>query len=236
MHDTVKALKGLQAIDRDLYAVQRELKRLPAELQAREGSLRAQQGEIDSRRAVLHELQKRIREIEDHTTLQRQRQRKVEAEAMKSRGDVAMIAAFQHQAQSLKREIAEEEDEGILLVGQAEEQEEVVVALEERLTGEKTTFAELHKNITVELKDAKVREAALLERRQGCCATDVDAASLRLYERLLEAREGDALAELDGRVCQSCFMELRPNQLVLLAQGRDLVQCPNCDRIVVPRS
>ncbi|MBJ02089.1 MAG: hypothetical protein CMK00_04370, partial [Planctomycetes bacterium] len=50
MHDTVKALKGLQAIDRDLYAVQRELKRLPAELQARETSLRTQQAEIDSRR------------------------------------------------------------------------------------------------------------------------------------------------------------------------------------------
>ncbi|HJO26495.1 MAG TPA: C4-type zinc ribbon domain-containing protein [Planctomycetota bacterium] len=235
MHDTVKALKGLQAIDRDLYAVQRELKRLPAELQARETSLRTQQAEIDSRRVVLRDLQTRIREIEDHTTLQRQRQRKVEAEAMKSRGDVAMIAAFQHQARTLKHEIAEEEDEGLILVGQAEEQESAVVELEARLAAESATFTELRKNIAIELEDAKVREAALLERRRGCCSKDVDAVSLRLYERLLEARQGDALAELDGKVCQSCFMELRPNQLVQLAQGRTLVQCPNCDRIVVPR-
>jgi predicted nucleic acid-binding Zn-ribbon protein len=40
---------------------------------------------------------------------------------------------------------------------------------------------------------------------------------------------------VEGTICQSCFMELRPNQIVQLAQGRTLVQCPNCDRIMVPR-
>jgi predicted nucleic acid-binding Zn-ribbon protein len=62
-------------------------------------------------------------------------------------------------------------------------------------------------------------------------SSDVDPESLTLYERLLAAREGVALAELEGKICQGCYMEVPSNLYVKVARGTSLAQCPSCDRI-----
>ena len=62
-------------------------------------------------------------------------------------------------------------------------------------------------------------------------AEDVDPAQLDLYRRLLEQREGEALAELADGHCQSCFVQIPKNLGVRLMRGQ-LVQCPSCDRIL----
>ena len=59
--------------------------------------------------------------------------------------------------------------------------------------------------------------------------------SLTLYERLLAAREGVALAELEGKICQGCFMEVPSNLYVKRRARHELIQCPSCDRILYIR-
>ena len=50
---------------------------------------------------------------------------------------------------------------------------------------------------------------------------------LQSLEPLLRA----ALAELDGKICQACHMEVPSNLYVKVARGTVLAQCPSCDRI-----
>jgi hypothetical protein len=58
---------------------------------------------------------------------------------------------------------------------------------------------------------------------------------LSRYEALLASRDGQALAELEGRICQGCFITVPPNVFVRLSRAQDLVQCPSCDRILYLR-
>ncbi|MDP7573134.1 MAG: C4-type zinc ribbon domain-containing protein, partial [Myxococcota bacterium] len=55
-----------------------------------------------------------------------------------------------------------------------------------------------------------------------------------LFERRVAegARDGEAMAVLEGNICQACYMEVMPNLMVRLVRGRDVVQCPSCDRIL----
>ena len=68
--------------------------------------------DLDNR---IQETHSRIKEIEDMTTGQRQRLRKLENE-ISSTVDTALIVAYQHEIRTLRRDIGEAEEEGLALV------------------------------------------------------------------------------------------------------------------------
>ena len=87
-----------------------------------------------------------------------------------------------------------------------------------------------------EMAEANGRvESMDAERRQRQSPEDLETEALSLYERLLEVREGVALAELDGRICQMCYIQVPPNLSVRVLRGTEVVQCPSCDRILYQR-
>jgi hypothetical protein len=55
------------------------------------------------------------------------------------------------------------------------------------------------------------------------------------YEKLLQSREGQALSELDNRVCTGCHVSVPNNIYVRLARATELVFCPSCGRILYLR-
>jgi predicted nucleic acid-binding Zn-ribbon protein len=79
---------------------------------------------------------------------------------------------------------------------------------------------------------ANARRADLEARRKERMGGGLPADTLALYVRVLSTREGEALAQLDGRTCGACFMEVPTNMVVRVSRGADLVQCPSCDRIL----
>ncbi len=232
MHDVLRALRGIQDLDLDIFRVSRELKRLPSERAQRRAEIDSKIARCEDVEKELSTLRTKIKEIEDDTTIQRQRMRKVETESNKTRGDAALLAAFQHERQSLRRSISEAEEEGLRFVEQADELESRATALRAEVAAEEATFAELSGNVDREVGDASKKLEALQAERKARLGADVEADVLTTYERLLQAREGIALAMLEGRTCQECFMEVPPNVFVKLSRGIDLIQCPSCDRIL----
>ena len=231
MQQTLRALRALQELDQEIFHLREELRRLPEERARR----RDQVDRLLARRSELEvrgrELRARIKEIEDATTQQRQRLRKVEGEAAGSRGDMALMAAFQHQAKTLKRDISIAEEEGLELVEQAETLGAQAAGAQAEAEQAETVYAEFDANVRRELEVAQGKLDVLLRERAKRLSDDVDKESLTLYERLLAAREGVALAELEGKICQGCFMEVPSNLYVKVARGTTLAQCPSCDRI-----
>jgi len=53
-----------------------------------------------------------------------------------------------------------------------------------------------------------------------------------VYDRLRQAKAGRAVAELQGRACMSCGIELPVDEAHRAQAGRDLVFCTGCGRIV----
>ena len=63
---------------------------------------------------------------------------------------------------------------------------------------------------------------------------DVDPETLRLYERVLEKKEGVALTSAKGGVCSACGMQLRPQLADQLHMDDKIVVCESCSRILYP--
>jgi predicted nucleic acid-binding Zn-ribbon protein len=231
MQQTLRALRALQELDQEIFRLREELRRLPEERDRRRAQVDRLIAARDEAEARQRELRTRIKEIEDMTTQQRQRMRKVEGEAMSSRGDMALQAAFQHQARTLKRDISIAEEEGLELVEQAEGLGAQASELSAQVGEAEGVYGELASNVESEMAIAQAKLDELETERAKRMSSDVDPESLTLYERLLAAREGVALAELEGKICQGCYMEVPSNLYVKVARGTSLAQCPSCDRI-----
>jgi len=232
MREVLQALRAIQELDLDLFRVEAELRRLPEELNRRRSEIDGRIARLDELDLELRGLRTKIKEIEDQTTIDRQRLRKVEGQAAKSRQDAALLAAFQHEMRSIKRIISEAEEEGLGLVERADALSQECEALRAEIAGEEETFAELSANVERELADARRRRDELSAERKSRLTTAIDPDVMSRYQRLVQAREGVALAELEGRVCQGCYMSVPPNIFVRLSRGNELVQCPSCDRIL----
>jgi predicted nucleic acid-binding Zn-ribbon protein len=235
MQDTIKALRALQELDQEIYRLREELRRLPEERATRRAqidALIARRTETQRRAA---EIKTKVKEIEDLTTIQRQRIRKVEHEAANSRGDMALLAAYQHQVRSLKKDIAQAEEEGLMLVGEGETVQAESARLAAEIEQSEKVFAEFDRNVAQEMSVARIKLAELEAQRATRMSSRIEPENFALYEKLLASREGVALAELESRICQACYMEVPVNLYVRVARGTQLVQCPSCDRIFYVR-
>jgi predicted nucleic acid-binding Zn-ribbon protein len=236
MQSTITALRALQELDIDIFRLRAELKRLPEERDQRRAAVDA----LVKKREEVHrrglDLRVREKEIEDETSIQRQRLRKLEHEAANSRSDMALLAAYQHEMRELKRTIGRAEEEALAYLEQIEGTDAEEQALRGEIAEAEQTFAVFQKNVAGEIQRAEHRLAELMRERQTRQTTEVDRESLQLYDRLISAREGVALAELDGSVCQACYMEVPTNLYVRVARSSSLTQCPSCDRILYLRS
>jgi hypothetical protein len=140
--------------------------------------------------------------------------------------------AFQHEIRTLRRDISEAEEEGLGLVEEldrlAKERDQLKAALGE-LERELETYRQ---NVERETQEARDRARSLEAERGRRIGGDLPQDVLGQYEKLLASREGQAMAELDGRVCQGCYVSVPSNIYVRLARSTELVPCPSCGRIL----
>lgn len=236
MQETLQALRSLQDVDRHIFKVEEELKRLPVELATRQAEVTRLKSEIDQRHKAVTDLRHNVKEIELATAGQRERKRKLEAESASGKVDAAMLASYTHEIRSVERTVDQAESDALRMVSQSDSLEKDIVEMQLRLDSEQTIFETFSANVDTETIEAQDRLTELTAKREaaGSAAGPIDATTLELYRRLLTTREGEALAELSGRICQGCFVEIPRNIAVKLAQGVDLVQCTQCKRILVP--
>lgn len=142
------------------------------------------------------------------------------------------LAGLEKDEQMLKRRRSELEDEILELMDQLQRAEQDAnqarAALEAAVQKHEqdTTRA----RSTLETLNATYSE--LVIKRESLRAR-VDPAVLELYDALRRSKKGRAVSPLKGSACSACGYAV-PSSLVSRARlGRDLVQCVNCERILV---
>jgi predicted nucleic acid-binding Zn-ribbon protein len=55
---------------------------------------------------------------------------------------------------------------------------------------------------------------------------------LSQYQRLLGTKAGIAIAEARGESCSGCYMSIPPQVYVNVKKNEDIINCPNCGRIL----
>jgi predicted nucleic acid-binding Zn-ribbon protein len=231
MGNPVQALRALQEIDRDLFRVNAELERLPEERARRQARLDRANELLDEKRTSVLDRKVKIKELEDTVSVQQARIRKLDKESQSNR-DVTVVEACRYEMRGLKRQIDEAEREELVHMETIDRVDAEASDIAARIDKEQLVFKEFCQNVESEMGVAQGKREELTVQRAGRLDSELDLATLDLYERLLAARGGEALAMLDGGVCQSCFMQVPPNLVVRLTRGNQVIQCSSCDRIM----
>lgn len=231
MQQTIQKLRGLQELDTKIYSVKDELRRLPAERERRRKAIDGRIATRDDLDAQIQRAKLTIKELEMDATQRRQKARKYESE-LNDTTDGVLVASLEHQIRSLKRDVSQSEDEILELMNGLEGLTNTRESVDAEIEEEEQTFLEFDANVQAEVAAAEAKLAELEAERQANVSGDMDQNVVRVYESLLDSREGVAMSQLDGRTCTMCYMEVPANLSVRIARGVDLVRCPSCDRIL----
>lgn len=123
--------------------------------------------------------------------------------------------------------------------------EERLLAVMEELEQANTAAAEASDALKRVVAERRVKESELLAERKTLAAStraaqaqreqvrsELDATTLRLYDRLRTTRGGQAVAEVKQRTCQGCRVTLTVAYEQRLRHGDALVTCQSCGRIL----
>ncbi|MBA2529070.1 MAG: hypothetical protein H0V19_03760 [Euzebyales bacterium] len=144
------------------------------------------------------------------------------------------LEALRHELGSLRARKNELEDALLEILEQVEELESMVTTLRERhgeLSGQVAALTEA--------RDAAATDIdAELEQRQSerkALAADLPEEVVSYYEELRARKDGVGVAELQGRTCAGCRLELTATELEDLRRDakEGLARCEQCGRILV---
>ena len=76
-------------------------------------------------------------------------------------------------------------------------------------------------------------ELATLDGQRSQRTKGMDAAALGLYEQLRGNKQGRGVSRVERGICQGCRVTLPTHLTQRIRVGRELVQCPRCERILV---
>ena len=141
------------------------------------------------------------------------------------------LSAYQEELQIFKRQHGNIEDSLLAVMAEREESQQLLKESREKVerlgherTQEVSRLQEDEGRIGVELED--------LARQRSAATALVQPADLSLYERLLKSTQGTAVAKVERGMCLGCRITLPTKELQQVRNGRSLVMCNSCGRIL----
>lgn len=183
--------------------------------------------------------------LEDAQRLQRTREtdianleaRRKDEEARLYSGEVSsekQVEAVRGELKSIKRKKGDYEDELIEAMERIEELEALTSTLRNRhaeLQGQVAELTSARDHAASDLDSELTTQRAERER----LVAELDDSLLRLYNEVSAQQGAVAVAVLDGKACEGCFLELTPLELEEVREEakHTLPRCPQCDRLLV---
>ncbi|HEX3050680.1 MAG TPA: hypothetical protein VHP83_08500 [Aggregatilineaceae bacterium] len=142
------------------------------------------------------------------------------------------LGDIEHKIAELKRRNAELENQLLETMISVEElQASLVDATQKQNELEKSRSAE-EETLTAELSRLK-REIKALKAERETAEAQVNDENKALYQTLRASKQGHAVVLLKGDMCSYCRVDQTSNIVQQVRQGRDLIHCQSCGRILV---
>ena len=230
MHPDVATLLQIQRVDQALAKIRRDLDSIPKERIRREAALEAQRAahRALAERRTATEVAARNNELSIKGSDEEIRKLEGRLNTVKNNAE---YQATLLQIESVRRERARIEEEGLALLESVEGLESEVAASQAKLAAEEEVFAEF-----VQKGEAFLAEKSGEVDRVGAGRAELVAKVppdlMARYERIFSARDGFAVCALEGETCTGCYTSIPPNLQVKLQAGTAVVQCNSCQRIL----
>ena len=225
----IKLLAELQFFDSTIRRLKKEKDTVPSEIMKLRGQVEEIHKEIVESEKALEALRierrKKEREIDDKIeVLTKYRTQKNQIKTN------AEYSALLKEIQDVEKEKSELEESILIfmehmdgLSGMLMEKKVIVAKHREKLAG----LEEKNKRRVAELE----REILMHLDRRNSTAVKVAADLFSRYEKVRQAKGGLAFVDVKGNACQGCFMELPPQIISELMEGK-IRTCERCSRLL----
>lgn len=223
-------LKQLQTLDIELYQLRRAQQQRPQDLE-------------EANTKVAEETE-RLKEIEEKLKQLQLAHKEKEIELQTCETNVQKLQGQLFQLKTNKEYSAMQKEIGVKKADNSMLEETILEMLEgidvatsaraaqqQKHSEKQAWFANEKKRIDQELS-VIVDKISQLETNRDQIAEGVDPKFLTFYERVLEMREGVALAPVTGQSCGGCHRRLPPQVVNQVYLKDNLVTCESCSRIL----
>jgi predicted nucleic acid-binding Zn-ribbon protein len=220
----------LQAVETRAAEARKRIADAPGEIAALDARLTAARDAVAAARQAVTETQATRRTLDRDLITVQQRLGKYKEQLMEVKTNVE-YHAMQHQIEAATAEVGKVEE--LILINMIEA-DEVNARLKASEAAMKADEAALAKERAAIEADAAAKEKALqdsdVERRQ--ILPQLDRHHLELFERVLQARQGIAVAQAVDGHCSICHVRLRPQVYNTILKNESVVQCDHCQRVL----
>ncbi|MBM9520281.1 hypothetical protein JWG39_10700 [Desulforhopalus vacuolatus] len=214
------------------------------ELDEIDKAVKEQQVVLEKRVAALATREEHITTTEERIEAQKRESRILEGEMSDKMAHIRERQAKMMQVQTgreqtalLKeiedaKKVAKESEEKIISLMESVEKITNDIAEEKNLLkGEKKLVTEETATVRTKIESIN-RKRRTRDKARAAQAALLDAETLKKYTTLRARRNGLAITNVVGGVCQGCYMMMPPQRFNMLMKGDQLFDCPTCQRMI----
>jgi len=226
----LQQLVDLQGIDDEISEKRKILADIPrqldsacAELEEKKNILKIVMDEIESLQKERKSLEQEVQSENDHMA-----KAKTKLPAVKTNKEYTAILT---EVDAIKEKVSKIEDKELEIMEILEIKAKEVPGVEKKCKEEDESFKKYRQKKETEEKRIK-QELEDLEARRKNLSGSVDTIILKRYEKILNSREGTAVAGLRENICQGCFQQVLPQTVIEVKVGEKIHQCEGCMRFL----
>ncbi len=226
----IKQLIELQRIDNEIINLKKVLDTIPVEIETLEkkiNTLKAQEEEVRERVNNLEEkLKKLTKEIEED-----------EFKIKKSKNKLMMVQnsreynAVLKEIDTLEKSNRLREEEKIAIEEDLITQKDLLESITSEIKESQEELDKLKKKQETEVDNAKIKLKDLEAKREETIK-HIPVPILKRYEFIRVRLKNPVIVAVKDGVCTGCYISIPPQTLIELQRAKEILSCPNCQRII----
>ncbi len=234
MENHLELLIKLQELDSLILNKQSIIDEIPLKISEAELPLKEGQAVIEKIKQQKDSLGKKKRDKERELDDFNEKIKKLKARTTEIKTNKEYQAHLK-EIESAEKELYGLEDKILLIMEEMDASSQDIKLEEGRIKSEKKRLETFKEKLENEISEAEKELVSLKEAREKIVG-GINRETYTLYMGLIESSGGIAVTEVKGEVCQGCNMNIPPQLYVEIKSNEEIIQCPQCHRILYYKS
>ncbi len=230
MKDLIKSLVTLQEIDTRIFEKRFFIDKVPLRIYEVDEPLKQAKAELEKMKQKTEALSKKKREKEQSLEGTNEKIRKMKGRVSEIKTNKEYQAHLK-EIETSEKEITAIEDEILTVMEELDAALRQQKEKEEKVNREVEKINAFKKELDREVEEYEKELASLKEERAKLVAS-IEPDVYRRYMTLLKTGGGVAVTPAKNELCTGCNMQIPPQLYVEIRKNEEIIQCPQCLRIL----
>jgi uncharacterized protein len=226
----LEQLLVLQDRQQKIKQIQTEIKSLPQQRENLEAQLAASAAALAALKHKAQHLEMDRKKLELDAGTRQESITRLKTQQYETRKNDE-FRAMGNEIERYEKEIRQIEDQELELMDQAEKLKVEIGAEDKKASGARESIARQKTDLEEKAKTLETRLTELTAERVEA-AGKIDEDLLGRFERLFASKGDAAIVSLEHEVCTGCHMKVTPQTAHRAKNGKEIVSCEQCGRIL----